>query len=232
MEIGSVDPNQAPSTSTPTGSSRLGKDEFLKLMMAQLGHQDPTAPQSNEAFIAQLAQFATVELMQTQNSNLEQLLVAQAAGNQTAVAQLVGKDVMFRTGELSLAADGTSPPLSVTLPKEAGNVVVNIKDDSGKVVRTLQLGAHAAGSFDVSWDGRDDQGNPLPAGSYSFEVSATATDGTVMDGIVSGARGHVDGVSFANGAPVLLVGSLQIALGDVVEVSEPDATPSQGQENP
>lgn len=232
MQIASPDPTQAPSTTTPTGSSRLGKDEFVKLMMAQLGHQDPTAPQSNEAFIAQLAQFATVELMQTQNANLEALLVAQAAGNQTAVANLVGKEVTFRTDELTLGADGTSSPVAVTLPKDAGNVVVNIKDESGRVVRTLQLGAHSAGDLEVAWDGRDDQGNPLPAGSYSFEVSATATDGSVMAGIVSGARGHVDGVSFSGGAPVLLVGDLQIALGDVVEINEPAPADPQGQETP
>ena len=100
MQLAGIDTNKTPSSTTPTGNSELGKTEFLKLMMAQLANQDPTSPQSNEAFIAQLAQFATVELMQSQNQNLEQLIVAQTAGNQTGVAALIGKDVVFRTGEL------------------------------------------------------------------------------------------------------------------------------------
>lgn len=231
MQIAATDPSQAPSSNTPTGSSRLGKDEFVKLMMAQLAHQDPTAPQSNEAFIAQLAQFATVELMQSQNENLESLILAQTAGNQTAMSNLVGKEVMFRTGELDLAADGTTTPIAATLPADAANVVVTIKDESGRVVRSLELGAHHAGNLDVTWDGLDEQGNPLPAGKYAFEVSATTMDGAVMEGIVRGARGHVDGVSFASGAPVLILGSLQIALGDVVEIAEPSPS-GTAQENP
>jgi len=231
MQISAADPSLAPSSTTPTGSAKLGKDEFVKLMMAQLAHQDPTSPQSNEAFIAQLAQFATVELMQSQNENLESLILAQTAGNQTAMANLVGKEVMFRTGELDLAADGTTTPIAATLPADAANVVVTIKDESGRVVRSLELGAHGAGNLDVIWDGLDEQGNLLSAGKYDFEVSATTMDGSVMEGIVSGARGHVDGVSFASGAPVLILGALQIALGDVVEIAEPSAS-GAAQENP
>jgi flagellar basal-body rod modification protein FlgD len=235
MRIASVDTTNTPTTATPTGNSQLGKDEFVKLMMAQLAHQDPSSPQSNEAFIAQLAQFATVELMQQSNANLESLIIAQAAGNQTGVAQLVGKEVLFRTNEIALTADGTSLPIAAHLPEDAANVVVTVKDESGRVVRSMQLGAQDAGSFDVAFDGRDDQGNQLPAGTYTFEVSATSLDGSVVDGIVCGARGHVDGVSFANGAPELILGSLKIALNDVVEISEPStggtASPSE-QESP
>jgi flagellar basal-body rod modification protein FlgD len=230
MQLSSVDPNTTPSTSTATGNSRLGKDEFVKLMMAQLSHQDPTAPQSNEAFVAQLAQFASVELAQTTNANLEALIVAQAASNQTGVAQLVGKDVVFRTDQIAVGDDGAITEMNATLPKEAGNVVVSIKDASGNVVRTMQMGAQHAGKLDIPWDGCDDAGLELPPGNYTFSVSATGTDGAVMDDIVVGVRGHVDGVSFANGAPELIIGSLKIPLGDVVEIAE--ASEPSEQENP
>lgn len=227
MQLAGIDTNKTPSSTTPTGNSELGKTEFLKLMMAQLANQDPTSPQSNEAFIAQLAQFATVELMQSQNQNLEQLIVAQTAGNQTGVAALIGKDVVFRTGELSLSADGSSMPITATLPEDAATMLVSIKDENGKVVRTINQGAQQAGSVDVQWDGLDQLGNPLPVGTYTVDVVATAMDGTVIDGIRVGARGHVDGISFENGGPELILGSLKIPLGAVVEIIEP-----QNQENP
>lgn len=227
MQLAGIDTNKTPSSTTPTGNSELGKTEFLKLMMAQLANQDPTSPQSNEAFIAQLAQFATVELMQSQNQNLEQLIVAQTAGNQTGVAELIGKDVVFRTGELSLSADGSSMPITATLPEDAATMLVSIKDENGKVVRTINQGAQQAGSVDVQWDGLDQLGNPLPVGTYTVDVVATAMDGTVIDGIRVGARGHVDGISFENGGPELILGSLKIPLGAVVEIIEP-----QNQENP
>src|SRR5471030_3011991 len=106
MILSSVaDPTSSiPSTLTPTGSNALGKDEFLKLMMAQLANQDPTAPQDNQAFIAQLAQFYTVEQLQTANSQLGNMVLAQASSTQTNAASLVGKNVQYTSNALSLTS--------------------------------------------------------------------------------------------------------------------------------
>jgi flagellar basal-body rod modification protein FlgD len=49
----------------------LGKDAFLSLLITQLQHQDPTAPQADGEFIAQLAQFSTLEQLQQINTTLE-----------------------------------------------------------------------------------------------------------------------------------------------------------------
>jgi flagellar basal-body rod modification protein FlgD len=229
-EISSPDPNARPSSNDPVGDSRLGKDQFVELLMAQLAHQDPTAPQSNEAFIAQLAQFAQVELMQQNNSNLEDLMLASAAGNQIGVAQLVGKDVVYRTDEIEIKADRSIADLELNLPSDAANVVVTVKDSSGTTVDVEQLGQNGAGSVDFTWDGLDSHGNPIPPGTYTVEVVATGIDGAIIEGITVGARGHVDGVSFVDGAAQLILGALKIDLGDVVQVSEaidPDANPSE-----
>src|SRR5882757_9585209 len=96
------------------GSNKLGKDQFLQLLMAQLSHQDPTSPADGNAFVAQLAQFASLEMAQNTNSNLEHLLAGQAAGNQTSALGLVGKQVVFRTDQLTLTA-GTSTGTSARL---------------------------------------------------------------------------------------------------------------------
>src|SRR3712207_366020 len=84
------------------GSSKLGKEEFLKLLMAQLSHQDPTAPADSTQFVAQLAQFASLEMMTNANDTLEALLVSSAAQQQAAVANLVGKDVQYNTEKVNL----------------------------------------------------------------------------------------------------------------------------------
>src|SRR5262245_58163951 len=102
--LGSV--GLGPNSADPIGSSKLGKDEFLKLLMAQLAHQDPTAPADSNAFVAQLAQFASMEQLQSVNSQLEALLVAQTANNQTSVSSLVGRDVVYRTDRVHLDESG------------------------------------------------------------------------------------------------------------------------------
>src|SRR5262245_61991177 len=99
------------STSTPTGGDQftgpgsrteLGKNDFLKLLMAQLSHQDPMSPMDSEAFVAQLAQFASVEQLQGANSRLDGLLVSSAAAQQLSAVSLVGREVTYRSGALEL----------------------------------------------------------------------------------------------------------------------------------
>src|SRR3954453_6938826 len=89
----------APNPTAPktAGSSALGKDEFVKLLLTQLAHQDPTSPMDSQAFVAQLAQFAQVELASNANSDLERMLIGQAAAQQTSVVGLVGKDVVWKS---------------------------------------------------------------------------------------------------------------------------------------
>ena len=89
-----------PMKSDTRGSSKLGKDEFLKLMMAQLAQQDPTAPSDSNAFVAQLAQFTSLEQMQNVNSTLESLLIGQASQNNSGAVGLVGKDVLYKTDKI------------------------------------------------------------------------------------------------------------------------------------
>lgn len=52
----------------------LGKDEFLKLLITELQHQDPTNPMQDREFIAQMAQFSTLEQMLNFNKNMEKLV--------------------------------------------------------------------------------------------------------------------------------------------------------------
>lgn len=204
------------------GSSQLGKDEFLRLMMAQLQAQDPTAPQSSEAFVAQLAQFSSVEQLTGLNSMMESLLVAQAANNQTQIAGLVGKDVVYTTDAITLGVDGATP-VRVTPDATAADVVVTIKDESGTVVRTMHLGAATAEGVDYTWDGLDDQGRPMPEGEYSISATATDAQGNPID-VDVGASGHIDAVSFDGGVPMLVIGGLKIPVGDVVQIAEPSTS--------
>ncbi len=208
----------APSTQDAQGNPELDKQAFLKLMMTQMANQDPTAPQDSQEMAAQLAQFSTLEVMQATNDRLDALLLGQAVGNQTSMANLIGKDIKINTSEMD-HQEGDVENINLTLQGPAEEVTVTIKNENGVVVRTLQLGEQPGGSFDMEWDGLDDNGNPAPEGVYSFDVGAIDGDDNKIESQAN-IVAHVDGMSFENGYPELLCGDIRVPLENVLEIHE------------
>jgi flagellar basal-body rod modification protein FlgD len=202
----------------PAARKELDKDAFLKLLVTQLSNQDPLSPVDNQAFIAQLAQFSSVEQLTAVGRRLDTLLLAQASANQLQTASLVGKDVLFRSDRVELGATGDAR-LQASVAG-AAEVTAVVKDASGKVVRNLSLGKRPGGALDFAWDGRDADGRRLPAGSYAVELSARGGDGGAVL-VDLRQRGRVQGVRFDGDAPLLLVGSSQVRLADVLEITQP-----------
>ncbi len=106
--------------------SALGKDDFLKLLTAQLAHQDPLQPVDNQAFIAQLAQFSSLEQLQGVSSRLDDLLRSATSSNQLDAASLVGKTITYRTaGGGSSTGVATGQVRSVLFASDGVQLVVD-----------------------------------------------------------------------------------------------------------
>lgn len=82
-----------------TASQELGKDDFLKLLLTQLSNQDPTRPMENTEFIAQMAQFSSLEQMTNMSTEFAKL--ANVLNSNEAVS-LLGKNVTISTGDTSV----------------------------------------------------------------------------------------------------------------------------------
>ncbi len=80
------------------GSGELGRDAFLRLLITQMQMQDPLEPMKSEDFVAQLAQFSSVEQLETANLQLTLLQRAQAT---TQALALVGRNVTTTDGEVT-----------------------------------------------------------------------------------------------------------------------------------
>ncbi len=156
------------------------------------------------------------------NDHLEALLVAQAAGNQTSVANLVGKDILYKTDKVTIGAEGGSP-IYGDLKGKAATVTATISDANGKAIRTITVPGGDSGPVALSWDGMDSKGVAMPPGTYSVKLTASDIGGASVD-IDSRGRAHSTGVTFANGYPELLLGDVRVRLSDVVEINEPQTT--------
>jgi flagellar basal-body rod modification protein FlgD len=206
------------STSQTSDSSELGQDAFLKLLITQLKNQDPTKPVDNQAFVAQLAQFSSLQELQGVSDRLDTLLVSQRSSANVTSASMLGKTVVYKTDTVRL--DGTSgATVDLTLSDEASSVTAVISDPSGKVVRTITGGASSAGQLGLAWDGRDQNGSPLPAGAYSVSVTAKKSDGSTVS-VVERGRGVVQGVDYSGSSTKVIVGGDTVSLSDVIQVDQ------------
>ncbi|MEK4228736.1 flagellar hook assembly protein FlgD [Solibacillus sp. FSL H8-0538] len=80
---------------TEKDNGALGKDAFLKLLVTQLQNQDPTSPMDDKEFIAQMAQFSSLEQMQNMTLAMEALLGSQQQTQMMSYTNFIGKEVKW-----------------------------------------------------------------------------------------------------------------------------------------
>lgn len=196
----------------------MNKDDFLKLFMAQLQHQDPLSPQDPTEFLGQLAQLTQVEQAYNTSSALEKLLAAQDSSMAMTSVALIGKQVSAYGTQA--AFDGANPAiLNYQMPANTTSTMLKITNASGQTVRQVDLGSIAAGSGNYLWDGRDGQGNLLPAGAYNFGISGRDALGTTQVATTY-TTGVADGVRFENGAAYVTIGAVTVPFADVTTVKQ------------
>ena len=166
-----LDQYQIDSDRFATGDE-LGKDQFLELLVAQMNNQDPLSPQENGEFIAQLAQFSTVEGIGNLNTSMESLLSGYQSSQALQASSMVGRTVIVPADQAVVDTEaGLEGQLA--LQKNSTNVFVNIYDDAGSLVKTINLGSQEAGMHDFTWDGTDASGNLAEPGIYTVEAMAS-----------------------------------------------------------
>jgi flagellar basal-body rod modification protein FlgD len=196
----------------------MDKDDFLKLFMAQLQHQDPMNPQDPTEFLGQLAQLTQVEQAYNTSATLEKLLMAQDNSLAMTSVALIGKQVTALGTQSTF--DGTSPAsMSYQMSSATSSTTLKITNASGQTVRQIDLGSMTAGNKTYQWDGKDGQGNLLPAGAYNFSISGVDALGNTQVATTY-TTGKADGVKFENGTAYVTIGSVSIPFSDVITVKQ------------
>jgi len=203
---------------TPGGE--LGKDEFLQLLVAQMKNQDPLDPSRPEEFASQLAQFSSLEQLVQVNERLEGQAGASAAMatafNHSAAVGVLGKTVLAIGDRVQVGADGAGS-VTTSLGANAQQATLNVYDTAGRLVGEQDLGALPAGRHDLDLG---EAGRGLAPGSYRYEVVATGSDGEPVE-VRTYVRADVDGLRYGPNGPVLLAGTLELPLADVIEIITP-----------
>jgi flagellar basal-body rod modification protein FlgD len=189
---------KAAGTTSSTSSSQnalgasggaLDKNAFLKLLVQELTNQDPLKPADNTAFIAQLAQFSSLEQMQNMSQNLTNM---QSSFQEVQARGLMGMDVKSISSSTGAEVDGTVDQVNFT----------NNTASDGTVTTNIQLDVVPTGATTGTTVNLGDVTQILPGGSLqSTSRSSPTGGGSSSNSSLPGTLVPPSGSSGSTGAP-------------------------------
>lgn len=204
----------------PKSKNVMGKDDFMKLLMTQIKYQDPMKPMDHQEFAAQLAQFGSLEQLTNIGAGIKGLKTGLGEGQKLQALTMIGKQVQVTGNEIELK-EGQGVVIPPPGKSDMVPARVTVFDLKGAPVRQMELAGRKPGE-EISWDGKDQDGNQLPPGKYTFRVHGVDQNGQPRE-IVAEHSGRVTGVEMEGEIPTLLVqtpaGQQRIELTKIKQVT-------------
>ncbi|WP_239986006.1 flagellar hook capping FlgD N-terminal domain-containing protein [Paracoccus sp. SY] len=167
----------APMTAGTTAAGSTNFDTFLRMLTTQLKNQDPLNPMEGSDFAVQLATFSGVE-QQAQTNKLLQMMLMQSGGSLGQLADWIGKEV--RTTEPVWFGD-KALTLDIAPDSRADSVTLVVLNEAGTEVSREEIGP---GEGQIDWFGRDDGGEKLADGRYSFVIESSRAGEVISEDAV------------------------------------------------
>jgi flagellar basal-body rod modification protein FlgD len=193
----------------------LGKDDFMKLLLVELQHQDPTEPMDSEKILSQTSQLATLEASENTNKALSDLAASLGNSQQFSTIAAIGKTADIGSNAVVLD-EGSDTTFEVYFPDDVERGNVEILDVNGNILKTLDVGTNPKGVYQFTWDGTDSSGNAVNSGIYYSTASYTNPNGDALTTRVGAYP--IESVRFENGETFVKVGSNYVPLSQIVEV--------------
>jgi flagellar basal-body rod modification protein FlgD len=214
-----------------TEEQGMQKDDFLRLLIAQLKHQDPLKPLDNSEFVSQVAQLRSLESSNNMQNTLEKLNSAfqgsvdaqkdsaRSISNSSSVS-LIGKQVKLTRETVHLHGTQEGPiPIDVHMGNTP-RAVLQLVDADGNTVKTMEV-EKPRGKTDarLMWDGTTDEGTSASPGKYtiSFRNSDALSD------VYAYIEDTVDGVRFGSDSSYLKIEGQEIPITQIMDVDHTES---------
>ena len=198
--------------------SRLGQEDFFKLLTQQLSMQDPTKPVENDQMIAQMTNFTMAEGITGLSEQFKEFASSMTSNQALQASTLVGRQVLIPS-DVGYFDGNQSIEGMIATDQTTQNVTIRIENEAGQVVRTLDMGTLPAGQHRYSWDGTNEKGEPLPPGDY--KIAANGRVGGSSEDLIALTYANVESVSTGGQRGIVLnlesIG--RIDLKDVIQIT-------------
>ncbi|EGN8889446.1 flagellar basal body rod modification protein [Campylobacter coli] len=193
-------------------NATLDKDAFLKLLLIELQHQDPTDPMDSDKMLTQTSQLSALEMQQNTNTTMQKMVeTMQLLSNSfstsmsTSAIGAIGKMATVSDNKIKLTGSDEIIALKMYLPEDSdeNGVTLEVYDSNNKLVFSEKSDAKSIsqGLFTMEWPGRNNDGVYAGDGEYTVKMvynnkngeKITANYGTYpIEGVV-----FKDGVAYA-----------------------------------
>ncbi|RJF85752.1 flagellar hook assembly protein FlgD [Sphingomonas cavernae] len=189
---------------------------FLKLLTAQMQHQDPLDPMDTSEYTQQLVQYSQVEQSIQQTGKLDEILSRIASQDMAQSSNFIGREARFDSPVAGLGSDPAK--WTYYADRQPSSIVATVKDASGNVVSETKLDPKAQGQY--SWDGIKTDGTRATDGAYTLSLTALDAEGKAIPATINSVAIVKDIVT--DGANVMLgVNGIRMPLSGLVAVSAP-----------
>lgn len=208
-------------------NSVLDKDAFLRLLLIEMQHQDPTEPMDSDKMLTQTSQLAALEMQQNTNTTMEKMVEtmnilsdAMLSSGSLTVLSAIGRTAVItdNTFQLNSASDSITAKMYLKDETKDG-ATFQVLDSSGNVVRSIKVDKDKlkAGTNEITWDGKDDSGKFVGAGKYTMKTTYTNADG----GTSSSAYGAypIESIKFIDGVANAQIAGQYVTFDKINEIS-------------
>jgi len=202
-------------TTTTANKTSLSKDDFMKLFLVEMQHQDPTEPMDSDKILSQTSQLATLESTDKTNKALQTLTEALGTSQQFNIVSAIGKTADLGSNAITLDK-GKNTAFEIYFPDNIKEGSVKISDKNGNKIKTLDVGTNDKGVYKFDWDGTDQSKNKVDSGLYYVTASYTNPEGKALTTRMGAYP--IESVKFDSGKAYTKLGSSYVELGKVKEI--------------
>lgn len=211
-------------------NATLDKDAFLKLLLIELQHQDPTDPMDSDKMLTQTSQLSALEMQQNTNTTMQKMVETMeklsnsfSTSMSTAAVGAIGKMATVGENKIKLTGADEVIALKMYLPEDSDDkgITLEVYDKNNKLVfseKSNEGKEVSKGLFTLEWPGRNNDGVYAGDGEYSVKVVYNNKNGEKIT--ANYGTYPIEGIKFDKGQAYAKMGGQYVSFDDIVEITD------------
>ncbi|EAL9740211.1 flagellar basal body rod modification protein [Campylobacter jejuni] len=210
-------------------NATLDKDAFLKLLLIELQHQDPTDPMDSDKMLTQTSQLSALEMQQNTNTTMQKMVETMqklsdsfSTSMSTSALGAIGKMATVSDNKIKLTGADELIALKMYLPEDSdeNGVTLEIYDSNNKLVFSEKSDAKSIsqGLFTIEWPGRNNDGVYAGDGEYTVKMVYNNKNGEKIT--ANYGAYPIEGVVFKDGVAYAKMAGQEVPFDAIQEITD------------